>query len=91
MHQIQLSNQLYEQARQRAAEAGFDDVNAFVASVLQQELALTENLDHLFTAERLAQIDVATRQLDQGQGLTADQAEAELASRRKAWLNDHRD
>lgn len=85
MRQIQLNNQLYEQARLRAAEAGFDDVNAYVASVLQQELALTENLDHLFTANRLAQIDQATHRLDQGQGLTTDQADAELASRRNAW------
>ena len=38
MHQIQLSDQLYEQAQRRALEAGFSSVDEFVADVVQQHL-----------------------------------------------------
>jgi hypothetical protein len=38
MHQIQLNDQLYQEAKQRAAEAGFVSVDEYVADVLQTDL-----------------------------------------------------
>jgi PHD/YefM family antitoxin component YafN of YafNO toxin-antitoxin module len=74
MHQIQLNDQLYQEAERRASAAGFVSVDDYVADVLQHDLlAETENLDHLFTPERLAHIDRAAAQVDAGQGIPAAQ------------------
>ncbi len=55
MHQIQLSNDLFEGAQRRATEAGFSSVDDFVAEVLRHELAdEAVDFDRLFTPERLA-------------------------------------
>ena len=37
MHQIQLSDQLYQEAQARAADAGFINVDDYVAQVLKEE------------------------------------------------------
>ncbi len=62
----------------------------YVADVLQHDLQEeTENFDHLFTPERLAPIDRAIAQIEAGQGLTKEQAAAELAERRDKWLRQN--
>jgi hypothetical protein len=82
MHQINLSDQLYQEALRKAAEAGFPSVDEYVADVLQHDLhEETENLDHLFTPERLAHIDRGAAEIDAGKGLTLEQVDAELAKR----------
>lgn len=87
MRQIQVNDQLYQEAERKAAEAGFVSVDDYVADVLQQDLVDdSENFDHLFTPERLAHIDRAIAQIEAGQGLTSEQAKAELAKRRDEWL-----
>jgi hypothetical protein len=73
MHQIQLDDQLYQEAARRASAAGFVTVDEYVADVLQHDLnAETEDLDFLFTPERLAHIDRAAAQIDAGQGIPAE-------------------
>jgi hypothetical protein len=65
MHKIQLNDQLYQEAQRRAAEAGFDSVDEYVADILQQDIEETENLDDFFTfftPARLAHIDRAAAQ-----------------------------
>ena len=85
MHQIQLSDQLFQQAQRRAAESGFPS-----ADVVQHDLAMeVGNLDHLFTPERLAHIDRSIAQIRAGQGLTSEQAKAELSKRRDEWLRQN--
>lgn len=86
MSQIQLDERLYQEAQRRAFAAGFESVDAYVADVLQQDLGDAENLDRLFTPERLALVDRSAALLAAGQGLTAEQAEAALAKRRDEWL-----
>ena len=87
MHKIQLDDQLFQEAQRRAAAAGFGSVDEYVADVLQHDLREEpENFDHLFTPERLAHIDRAAAQIAAGQGLTLEQAEAELTKRRDEWL-----
>jgi len=76
MHQIQLNDQLYQEAQRRAAEAGFGSVDECVADMLQQDLEETENLDHFFTPERLARIDRAAAQIDAGLGIPSEQVRA---------------
>ena len=92
MHQVNLSDQLYQDAQRRAAEAGFSSVDEYVADLLSQDLnGETPNLDHFFTPERLAEIDQSLADVRAGRVLTLDQAEGELAKSRDAWLRDHPD
>jgi hypothetical protein len=91
MHQIQLNDQLFEEARRRADDAGFPSVDEYIAEVLQQGFAgEAESFEHLFTPERLAHIDRAIASMDAGRGLTMEQVEAELAQRRTEWLARNR-
>jgi hypothetical protein len=74
MHQIQLNDRLYQEAERRASASGFETVDEYVADVLQHDLyEETENLDYLFTPERLLHIDRAVAQIDAGQGIPAEQ------------------
>jgi hypothetical protein len=84
MHQIQLSDQLYQEAQRRAAEAGFGSVDEYVADMLQHDLEETENLDHFFTPERLAHIDRAAAQIDAGLGIPSEQVGEHFRQKRDA-------
>lgn len=64
-------------------------VREFLAEVLQNDIEDVENLDHLFTTERLTQIDRAAGQIAAGQGLTMEKADAELRRRRDEWLRQN--
>lgn len=85
MRQVQLSDQLYDQAKRRAAAAGFKTVDDFVADVLADELiGDTPDLDHLFTAERLAHIDKAAAQVKAGKTHTAAEVREHFRKRFEA-------
>jgi len=87
MQQVQLNDHLYKKVQRRAAEAGFSTVDEYIADVLSHDLHEgTENLDPLFTPERLAHIDKAEAEIKAGNFYTTDQADAELAKRRAEWL-----
>jgi hypothetical protein len=94
MHQVQLNEDLYKNAQRRAAEAGFSSVDEYVADVVSHDLLdvngdETPNLDHLFTPERLAQIDAAAAEIDAGNYFTSEQMHEELARRRAEWLKQN--
>ena len=58
MHQVQLSDQLYRVAQRRASEAGFATVEEYIADVEAQDIADdTENVDHLFTPQVVAELE----------------------------------
>ena len=84
MRYIQLNGQLYQEAQRRAAECGFASVDDYVTSMLQADVEETENLDHLFTPERLAHIDRASAQIDAGQGITAAEVREHFRPKRDA-------
>ena len=86
MHQIYLSDQLYQEAQRRAAESGFSNVNEYVADLLSLDLGPAEDLDSLFTPERLALIERASNQIAAGECFSAEQADQELARHRAEWL-----
>ena len=92
MHQVNLNDDLYQEVRRRADAAGFPSVDDYVADVLAHDCRLDdENLDHLFSPERLALIDGAAAEMDAGQGLTLEQADAVLAKRKEEWLRRNHD
>ena len=73
MHQIQLDDRLYQKAERRGSASGFVTVNDYVADVLQNDLHQEfQNLEYLFTPDRLAHIDRAAAQIDAGQGIPAE-------------------
>jgi hypothetical protein len=90
MHQVQLDDHLYEQVQRRATDAGFSTVDEYIAEILSRDIHDdTENIDHLFTPERLAHIDEAEAQIKAGSFYTSEQADVELAKRRAEWLRQN--
>lgn len=84
MPAIQLNDQVFKVAQQRASDAGYSSVDAYVADVLVS--ADAKDINHLFTPERFAHIDKADADIQSGKGYTAEQAKKELAERREKWL-----
>jgi len=92
MPQVQLTDQVYNESQRRATEAAFSTVDEYVADVVSHDLhEETQDLDHLFTPERLAHIDKAEAEINAGMFHTAAQADAELARRRAEWLGQNCD
>jgi hypothetical protein len=85
MHQVQLSDQLYQEAQRRAAEAGFGSVDDYIADVLTHDFDdQAEDLDRFFTPERLAQVDRAAAQIKAGELFTSKQVREHFEQKRKA-------
>ena len=82
MYEIRLNENLYHQASQRAVDLGFSGVDDYVADMVRSDLAETENFDHLFTPERMAQIEKARRQVDAGQVYTSEEVWSYLERKR---------
>lgn len=92
MRQVNLTDQLYQEAQRRAAEAGFASVDEFLADMLAFEFQpVDESLDHFFTPERLALIDQAAADVAAGNVYTMDQATEALAKSRDVWLRNRAD
>lgn len=87
MHQINLSDELYEEVQRRAVAGGFATVDEYVADVLAGEFeVVAENLDDFFTPERLKLIDEAVADVDAGNFYTLDEAKKLLDKAREEWL-----
>lgn len=85
MQNIQISDQLYQEAQRRAAEAGFASVDEFVADVLTNDFQNDiENLDHLFTPQRLAHIKRSDAEIDAGQFFTSEEVREHFEQKRGA-------
>jgi len=90
MHQVNLDDQLYEEARRRAEAAGFSSVDEYIADVLSHDFQLDdENLDHFFTPERLALIDEAAADAAADNVHSMERLSDALSETRDAWLRDH--
>jgi hypothetical protein len=82
MRQVQLPDEVYLEAQKRAREAGFASVDEYVADVLSIDICdQTENLDHLFTQERLAKIDAARAEIARGECYTAEEVRDHINKR----------
>ncbi len=90
MHSIQLSDHVYLRAQQRATEAGFPTVDEYVTEIVESELVSATNLDHLFTAEILAQLDQIHVEV-QGGAKTYSSCDVDEHFQRKsqAWREAH--
>ena len=84
MHQIrlELTDELSDQAKRRAVEAGFDSVEEYASDLRADDLVEdTENFDHLFTPERIALIDKAEAQIAAGEFKTAAEVQERFRKR----------
>ena len=91
MTQIRLTDQLYRQAKRRAAKEGFDSVDEYVRQVVSDSLRdQTGNFDHIFTPERLAELQQISADIAAG-GKTYSMKEVKehFEKKRKKWLKDH--
>ena len=90
MHQVQLelTDEVYEQVKRRAAQAGFTSVDEYAAGVLTSDaLDDDEHLDRLFTPERLAHIDNVIAKVNTGgQTHTMEEVRENLARNRADWI-----
>jgi hypothetical protein len=90
MQQVNLNDDLYQEARRRAETAGFSSVDEYIADVLSHDFQLEDvNLDLFFTPERMALVDQSAADVAKGNVHTMDQAREALAQTRDAWLRDH--
>jgi Arc/MetJ-type ribon-helix-helix transcriptional regulator len=87
MHQIQLTNQVYDRVKRRADKAGFGSVDEYIINLLEEDESVeAPNLDHLFTPERLAIIDKAVEQIKNGEFYTMEEVDEFLAQNRAEWI-----
>lgn len=90
MPHIELPEELFIAAQQRAMQSGFQGVEEYIEFLLSEELAAEQpsaaSLEHFFTPERLAEIDEAIAEADRGELLSMEQLDDHLAKQRQAWL-----
>ena len=91
MHQIQLTDQIYSQVKHRADEAGFASVDDYIVNLLTYDVSAdAENLDHLFTQDRLAHIDSVIAKVNAGGATyTMDEVRENLAKNRADWIREN--
>ena len=87
MHQVHLPDPLYEQARQRASEAGFQSVDEYVAEIVESDIcAGAADYDHLFTPEVVAELEQIHAEMKVGgKTLTPEEVDESLRRKSQAW------
>jgi hypothetical protein len=90
MHQIQLDDHLFQEAQRRATAAGFATVDAYVADVLSHDPGEpTDNFDHLFTPEVLAELDHISGEIDAGgKTYSLEEVREHFEKKRTEWLKN---
>ena len=95
MHQIQLqlTDQLYDRARQRAAEAGLANLDEYLVDVVTENLtAETENLDHRFTPNVIAHLNQIQVDIRAGaKTYSESEVDVYLQEKARAWRESHPD
>lgn len=87
MHRINLSDDLYDEARGAASRRGLGSVEQYIVELISDDL-LDENIDSLFTEERLAEIDQAASEARSGKLMTVQEVRAHFARKRSEWLKE---
>lgn len=88
---VQLSDQLYDQARQRASEAGFQSVDEYVADVLASDVGDDlANYAHIFTPEVVAELEKIDVEMKAGgKTFTSEEVDEFLRRKSEAWRDEH--
>lgn len=78
MQIINLSDELYQVAQRRAADAGFDSIASYITDLLQKEVNTPLEFSNFFTPARLEGIDRAAAQADAGRVISIAEAHERL-------------
>ena len=92
MPQVQLAEDLYNEAQRRAAEEGFASVDDFISVMLTENLRddiEEENFDDRFTPEVIAFLDQTSAEMQAGNSVSDAEIDKHLADVREAWLKNH--
>jgi len=90
MPQVQLNDKVFDAAQRRAADGGYTSVDEYIADVVIGDLNGVENFDHLFTPERIAELETISAEIKAGgKTYTIDEAQEHFETKRKAWLEKH--
>jgi hypothetical protein len=90
MPQVQLNDQIFDAARRRAADGGYASVNEYIADVVTHDLSDAETFHHVFTPERLAELEKISAEIKAGgKTYSIDEVREHFATKRNAWLAKH--
>lgn len=91
MRQIQISDQIYEQAKHRAIETGFGSVDEFIADCVVSGLnEPADDYDHFFTPEVIADLDQISASVKGGaQTYSQEEVDEHFRKKSEAWRNSH--
>jgi len=91
MHQVNLADQIYQDAQCRAVEAGFTTVDDYIADMIAHDLEPSiENLDHLFTPEVIRDLDRSSAAAKAGgKTYSAEEVKEHFRKRSEAWQENH--
>lgn len=91
MRQVQLTEDLYQEALRRASDAGYSSVDDYIAEVVSQDLREdNENFDDRFTPEVIAHLDQISAEIKSGgKTFTMEEVDAHFKNKREEWLRNH--
>lgn len=85
MQIINIPDHLYQEAKRRATEAGYANVDEYLNEFISGGFK-EENFDHLFTPERLAHLDRISAGIKAGEKTyTMDEVRAHFEKTEKTW------
>jgi len=88
--EVTIPDQLYSEAKRSAAAGGFGSMDAYVADLISHDIQPeSDNDDHFFTAEVVAEIHEAAAAARTGDNVSLDQFRAEAKIRNAAWRATH--
>jgi hypothetical protein len=89
MHEIHLSDELHREARRAAEARGFDSVEEYITSLIDEDLH-DESFDDFFTPEIIAELDRISLSIRQGAKMyTMEEVAERLNAKKAAWLEKH--
>jgi hypothetical protein len=91
MQPVQLPDQLYQQAQQRAHAAGFQSVDEYVAQIVESDVsAASEDFDHFFTPEIVAELDQIRAEIQAGaKTYSSEEVDEFFRQKSQAWRETH--
>jgi hypothetical protein len=90
MPHVQLNDNVFEAAKQRAAAGGYSNIDDYVADVVVQDLGQDSvSFDDVFTPDRIASLEQISQEIEAG-GKTHSMADVRehFQNRRKQWLGN---
>jgi hypothetical protein len=91
MPQVELTEKIFAVAKKRALDEGYQSVDQYLSDiVVNDQSEEADNFDHLFTPERIAELDRISAEISAGgKTYSIEEVNKYLDDRRKAWLASH--